>query len=331
MFSPLPADQEFPTQEWPFEPGPRSVKVHVRAPSAGFTPNTGLMLVLHNWGGRYDEPHYLRWCGLFADRFNVVALSINYLQSGESEVTPGKPYDHGFLQAIDALGAIAHVTRQLDAAKVAFNRRRCYAMGVSGGGNVTLMANKLAPHTFACAVDICGMPGLVDGVAYGEAQPSGLDAGYARDAKDPCYLSTDMQEIRDPGNRIHLEQQFAANPRNKVVIVHGLDDDVCLTPVKINVFRKMVVAGFRPDGHFLTQWHIDGEAVLNTGHSNGNRDQILCRFADGYLLEESPLALQVTGPNDFERRSVVQYETTNGRYSIDFRTGAPVIEFEARG
>jgi len=327
MIALLPVDQEFPAQEWPFEPGPRTVKVHVRTPSADFTPNTGLMLVLHNWGGRYDEPQYLRWCGLFADRYNVVALSVNYLQSGEHSVTPGKPYDCGYLQAMDVLGALAHVTRQLDAMGVVFNRRRCYAMGVSGGGNVTLMANKFAPHTFACAIDICGMPGLVDGVAYGEDQPSGLDAGYSRDPAHPCYLSADMQEIRDPGHPAHLEQQFAASPHNKVVIVHGLDDDVCLTPVKIDIFRKMVIAGFRPDGHFLTQWHIDGEAVLNTGHSIGNRDLVLCRFADSYLLEESPLALQVTGPNDFERGSVVQYATTNGRFTVDYSATAPAIKF----
>lgn len=329
----LPIEQQFVSQEWPFEPGERTVKIYVRTPGSGITPNTGIMLVLHNWGGRYDEPHYLNWCHLFADRFNVVAISVNYLQSrdGEPEIVGEKPYDHGYLQAIDALRALHHVMDQLDAEGVPFNRRRCYAMGISGGGNVTLMANKFAPHTFACVVDICGMPLLMDGVAYGEFNPSDLNAGYTRDPGHPAYLSPDMQEIRDPGNPRHLEQLFAANPRNKVITVHGLDDDTCLTPAKIEMFRNMVKSGLRPDAHFLTDWHVDGEAVVTTGHDVGAYGKVACRFGDDYLLEDGRLALQTTMPNDFERAGQTEYSTLNGRFIINYAAGAPSIACRPNG
>src|SRR5689334_20428388 len=96
----LDAAQEFEAQEWPYQPGPRTARMHVAQPPAGITANTGLMLVLHNWGGRYNEPHYLAWCRLFAERYNVVAMSVNYLQSGDTEpvVMGEKPYDCGYLQ-----------------------------------------------------------------------------------------------------------------------------------------------------------------------------------------------------------------------------------------
>ena len=178
----LQTDQEFIAQEWPFEPGERKVKMHVEAPDAGINDNTGLMLVLHNWAGRYNEAHYVQWCKAFADRYNVVAASVNYLQSGGGEPTIAgeKPYDHGYLQAVDCLRALYHIQRQITDAAITFNPRRCYAMGGSGGGNVALMANKLAPHTFACVVDICGMPGLTDGIAYGTGEyGSKLNAGYS--------------------------------------------------------------------------------------------------------------------------------------------------------
>jgi hypothetical protein len=93
----LESEQEFIAQEWPFQPGERKVKMHVEVPAAGIGADTGLMLVLHNWGGRYNEAHYLAWCKEFAGRYNVVAASVNYLQSGNGEptVTGEKPYDHG--------------------------------------------------------------------------------------------------------------------------------------------------------------------------------------------------------------------------------------------
>lgn len=320
----LPAEQYFASQEWPFEPGERSVKMYAQTPQAGITPNTGLMLVLHNWGGIYNEPQYLNWCRLFSNRYNVIALSVNYLQSGESEIIDGKPYDHGYLQAIDCLRALHHLSTQLDVAHIRFNRRRCYAMGASGGGNVALMANKFAPHTFACIVDICGMARLIDEVAYGVGT---LDAGYSRDPNHPTFLSTDMREIRDAGNSQHLNQLFAANPHNKVIIIHGLDDDVCLTPAKIEMFRNMVKAGLRPDAHWLTDWHVDEAAVTTTGHAVGARDKVTCRFADDYLLENGRLTLQSMMQSDFERGGQIEYSTCNGRFIIDYATGAPSIEF----
>ena len=322
----LASNREFATQEWPCEPGPRTFKVHVRPPEGGVKANTGLMLVLHNWGGRFDEAHYLSWCADFAQRYNVVALSVNYLQSGEAEVSPGKPYDHGYLQAIDALRALWYVGEELDEAGIAFNRRRCFAMGVSGGGNVALMANKFAPHTFACSVDICGMPLLMEEVAFGTAE-SGLNAGYSTDPADPAYLSGDLREIRDPGHPGHLPILFRANPSHKLVIVHGLDDDMCLTPAKIELFRNMVRAGLRPDAHFLTDWHINGEDVTTTGHAVGRRDKVTHRFADAYLLESGRLALQTESPNDFERRHRVIYATANGRFVVDYSEGPPTVTF----
>jgi hypothetical protein len=303
--------------------------MHVRAPEAGITSNTGLMLVLHNWGGIYNEAHYLSYCRLFAERYNVVAISVNYLQSGESVVTPGIPYDHGYLQAMDCLRALHHVQRQLDAAGVLFNRRRCYTMGGSGGGNVSLMASKFAPHTFACVVDICGMPGLLDPIAYGESEETDLSAGYSRDPQSAAYLSAGKQELLDAGNPHHLREQFVANPRNKVVIVHGLDDLSCGISGKIRVYHNMVKAGFQPDAHFLTPWHVDGEVITTSGHDNMARDKITLRYADDYLLENGRLALQVEAPNDFERAGKVEYSVTGGRFVVDYTSGPPQIAFEA--
>ena len=328
----LQPEQEFAAQEWPFEPGERRVKMHVAEPKAGINANTGMMLCLHNWGGIYNQPAYIQWCTAFADRYNVVAASVNYLQSGDGEpkIVGEKPYDHGYLQAMDCIRALYHISRQLTEAGAAFNPRRCYSMGGSGGGNVSLMVNKLAPHTFACVVDICGMPGLTDGIAYGTGEyGSGLNAGYAREPDSPARLTTDMQEIRDPGHPGHLKRHFQANPTNKVVIVHGLDDRSCPAPHKITIFRNMVAAGFHPDGHFLTPKDVDGQVITTTGHAVGNRQRVVETFADVYLLEAGSHALQLPGPNDFERGKQVAFPTTNGQVIVDYSAGPPSVRFEA--
>ena len=328
--SPLPEDSAFAAQPWPFHPGPRTVNMYVAAPAAGITAHTGIMLCLHNWGGRYNQTTYKGWCRAFAERYNVIAISVNYLQSGGGEPTiPGvKPYDHGYLQAMDCLRAIYHVRQRLKAAGIAFHPHRCYAMGGSGGGNVSLMVNKFAPHTFACVVDICGMPGLTDGIAYGTGEyGSHLNAGYSKDPASPAYLSPDMQEIRNPGLPAHLAIQYKANPNNKVVIVHGLDDRSCPVVHAITMFRNMVAAGFHPDGHFLTERDVDGTIITTTGHRVGNREKVTEKFADDYLLESGRLAATVAGPDDFERKSLVVYPTRGGRTIIDF-SGPPTIRFE---
>src|SRR5262245_14847049 len=48
------AEVEIPAQEWPLHPGPRTVKFSIFYPGGsleGVTPDTGLFLTLHNWGG----------------------------------------------------------------------------------------------------------------------------------------------------------------------------------------------------------------------------------------------------------------------------------------
>ncbi len=324
-------EQAFISQEWPFEPGERTVRMHLETPAAGITANTGLMLVLHNWGGRYNEPHYVAWCREFADRYNVIAASVNYLQSGDQPAHAAvQPYDFGYLQGIDGLRALHSIGGQLRAAGTPFNPRRCYAMGGSGGGNVALMVAKLAPHTFACIIDICGMPGLTDGIAYGLRETgTSLNAGYSRDPASPAFLARHMQEIRDPGFPAHLAIQFKANSAYKAVIVHGLDDTSCPAVDKIRIFHDMVAAGFRPDGHFLTAAAIDGKAVTTTGHPVGNRMLVVERFADVYLREDGALALAVPGPNDFERKQDVVYPVSGGRYIVDYSHGPPTIRFVA--
>lgn len=314
--------QKVAGQEYRFRPGARDVEFYIRAPKTGITAETGLMLVSHNWGGTWKMT--APWCDILADRFNLICMSVNYLQSGEA-VHNDVPYDHGLLQACDCLRALFEVQNRLDAAGIKFNRRRIYAAGASGGGNVSLMVNKLAPATFACIIDLCGMPGLTDEIAYGKCR---LNAGYSQDPASPKYLTPAMQEIRDPGNLAHLKIQYAANSANQVVIVHGLNDTSCSVADKMVIASQMTRAGFRPATHFLTPADIDGKIVTNIGHDIGNRPEVIAKFGGPYMNLTSKFHCQLNAPSNLDAKNDVVYPVTGGRYVISFK-GAPTVRFEA--
>lgn len=322
----LVQEQEFVAQPWPLQPGERTVKMWVQQPAVGVGAGTGLMLVLHNWGGVYNSPEYLQWCKTFSDRFNVIAVSVNYLQSGPNAWSAQQPYDHGYLQALDCLRALYTVWGQLRAQGIAFNEHRVYAMGGSGGGNVTQMVMKLAPHTFACGVDICGMPGLIDDIAYGTGHGTSLNAGYSRDPRTPGHLSSDMQQIRDFGNPEHCRLLHDANPGLKIVIVHGVHDQSCPVLPKILQYHNMLAAGLDVDAHFLTDFDVDGTVITTTGHPVGDREQVVLKYASVYMSEDGRMARATAGPSDFTRGGTFAYPTSKGKYVLDF-TAAPTIEF----
>ena len=302
----------------------RSVEVHICAPSGGINENTGLMLVSHNWGGTWEM--CWNWCPILSDKFNLITIDTNYYQSAWKNTDP-VAYDYGVIQAMDCLQALYEVRKYLDDNKIAFNRRRNYASGASGGGNISQMVNKFAPHTFGCIIDLCGMPGLTDDIAYNDHAI--LHANYSRDPNSSNYLTDSMKEIRDFGNLAHLAYQYSCNPDNQVVIVHGVDDDYCSCPEKARIFSNMLRAGFKPEGFFITPGMVDGIIVTNTEHSLGDRPYIIAKYGQRYIQETGEFIKQVA-KDDFDRQSIIKYPVSDGTYQIDYTHNAPVITFERK-
>jgi len=321
-----------PAQEWPRKPGPRTIRIYIHYPGgdrANVDERTGLMLSLHNWGGTgaigAPDPETL------AHRFNVVAISVDYVQSGKFDAEAGIPYDHGYFQALDALRALHFVWDGLKRAGTPFAEGRIFATGGSGGGNVSLMANKLAPRTFACIIDICGMPKLSDDVAFALPGGSRLNAGYSPDPDDPRYLNADAQAIRFVGHPAHTATMKALGNTAKVIIVHGTTDEACLPEDAQEMADNMQAAGLDVEPHFIIEGDLDGEVLKATGHSLGDRTRIVSKFADGYLMPDSTDAQVRTSPTDFEcRDEEVRYDTPNGVYIYSYKEGFPVGRFERR-
>ncbi len=323
---------EIPAQSWPARPGPRRVRVLVHYPGGMQTnvnAQTGVMLTLHNWGGTdcagTANPQVL------ADRLNVVAICVNYLQSGrQASIDDPEPYDFGYLQGLDALRALWYVCHGLEQANVAFDAGRMFCTGGSGGGNVTLMANKLALRTFACVVDMCGMAKLSDDIAYNVAGGSGLNARWSRDPTSPNYLSDDAQALRFVGHPGHLSQMKQLGTSSKVIVVHGTRDTTCPYPDAVEMVANMQAAKLDVEPHFLEDADLDGKVFTSTGHALGNRTEIVFRVAEKYLAPNGERSLRRTGPNDFQRADeLVRYQTSRGSFVISYEDGYPVGRFVA--
>jgi len=328
---PLPAEnasEELPAQEWAFQEGPRTITAYIYYPGNALeqvNEQTGLFLSLHNWGGTNAvgtaDPQFL------ADRYNVVAICADYLQSGPYDAATMPPYDFGYLQALDALRALFWVFDGLKKSDHPFHSERIYCTGGSGGGNVTQMANKLAPRTFAAIFDLSGMAKLNYDIAFGAEGGSYLNAGYSRNRKDPAYLSRDAHDLRDLGFKPHLETMKALGNETRIFVVHGADDAVCPVGDKRDIARNMKRAGLDLTAKFVQESDLDGTIFTNTGHGVGNRTKIVQHLADPLLLPESTTPATREGLSDFERREAIRYETRNGAWVISYETGYPVGSF----
>jgi len=267
----------------------------------------------------------------WATGYNVVAICVDYLQSGPygDEGRAHAPYDFGYLQALDALRALYFVFNGLDEAGKAFARGRIYATGGSGGGNVTLMANKLAPRTFACAIDMCGMAKLAYDIAFGVPGRTGLNAGYSDDPGKASYLTPDDQALRFVGHPEHARTMKLLGNTCKLIVVHGVDDASCPVEDAREMVANMQATGLDVEPHFVTEVDLDGKALKSTGHALGDRTLIVFRLADEYLLPDSPGRVVRQGFTDFERRDTeVRYATPNGTFVISYESGYPIGRFE---
>ncbi|MDD4181869.1 MAG: DUF2920 family protein, partial [Victivallaceae bacterium] len=314
-----------PAQKFPYHKGERTIKVYLYYPKGKLSEvnsTTGLFLTLHNWGGKNatgaPSPKIL------SIRYNTICIAVDYLQSGSRTV---EPYDYGYLQSLDALRALHYVWGALDAKGINFSKRRIYCCGGSGGGNVSQMANKFAPRTFACVVDLSGMASLTDDIAYNLLGGSKLNARYSKDPANLAYLEKQMQEIRDIGNPTHLEVMKKMGNIAKIIVIHGVDDTSCLASDKKRAVENMKAAGLDVEPHFIEKKDVDGKLIANSGHSIGNRTNLLIKYADKYLSEKSE-DMKKNTKADFEfKNEKIKYETSNGDYLISYKNGFPVSEF----
>ena len=296
---------------------PRRAEMYICTPSAGITADTGMLLVNHNWGGTWEMCS--AWCPILADAFDVITIDVNYYQSGWR--AGNGAYDSGVIQTMDCLRALYEVRQYAAENHILYDPRRTFACGASGGGNVSLMLNKFAPHTFACIIDLCGMV-FTEDIAFGTGT---LYAEYSRDPASPAYLAPEMLDIRNLANPEHLAFQYRCNPENKIIIVHGAEDGSCPCPDKVRVLEALLRAGFQPEFHLITRATSDGKIFTAPDHQLGDRPAIIVQVGKEFIAPDEKFAKRLNSDDDFIRKSRIVYPVSGGNYTIDYSKGSPEI------
>ena len=189
--------------------------------------------------------------------------------------------------------------RGLRAERIDFASDRLFATGGSGGGNVTLMAWKLAPRTFTAVVDMCGMKKLSDDIAFNIPGGSDLNARYRRDPNHPFALTRDHQELRWLGNPDHLQVTATLVSPTKIVTVHGVDDRTCPFADAEEFAAAAGAKGLDIHAHFVDTRQLDGEVFTSSGHALGNRTEIVFQVAGSMDRSGEARFTSAAGPDRF--------------------------------
>lgn len=286
-------------QEWPLKPGLRTVVAKVHYPMGtlkAVKKTTGMLATLHNWGGKGSEgtadPVVL------ANKLNVIAITVDYLQSGDEAFGP-LPYDHGLYQAVDVLRVLHAAWSDLKRRKIKWDSKRIYAVGGSGGGNVALMANRLAPRTFA-AILAMSAPMRME-------QEGPLDARWQ-------IVPLNEYEIRD----LTTTRKGWPRPVGAVQLVHGDADAV--TPFQNAVSAITAL----PANLFAVITGIFWGPFQNAQHDIGDRTQIALQFPALFAKQRR------NSKTDFDMKDTrVRYPVTGGAWVVDYKR-VPTLKWVGR-
>jgi dienelactone hydrolase len=259
------------------------------------TGNTGLMLVLHGWGGNRHQ--YREMMLDFSERYNVICMAPEYRDSGWDASKEGtgmrQPYDFSHLQVMDALAAFRAVSLEYPGG----NARRAFVWGGSQGGHIAMLATAFAPHTFAVTVDACGI------VYPDPAKERWKKAGLSKEDQSEW-------EIRDA-------RLFVDRIRNKVFLFHGDADEAVDIEQSYKLKDALERAGKEVEAHYTP----GGDHFLKPVTT---RTEQTIRYASENLGTRS-----IMGENDFERGSVFTFPCTGRTAQVDFRGDVPELSWIA--
>ena len=266
---------------------------------------TGLMVVLHGWGGNYHQ--YDSSCIDWANRFNVITLQVNYRDSND-----GSPiYDFGKYQAIDVLRAMKYVLSHYRT-----NDRRIIGWGGSGGGHVILQVGKMAPNTFSCIIECAGITRPTNSSDVEDGLYS-TDRGWEAMAlgKGVSYTTPEYQ-LRN--------HQYHADLYNaRVLMFHGDDDKVVSVQHAYDMADALVEAGKEVQLRIVEG---GGHAFAGAIDSSETSRLAVTNKYCSDVIETS----QTNGLTDFDRKSVISIPTDDGIYYVRYDDpGGVTLRFDA--
>ncbi|HJN18078.1 MAG TPA: prolyl oligopeptidase family serine peptidase [Armatimonadota bacterium] len=268
--------------------------------------DTGLMLLLHGWGGDYHQ--YDAYAEDWRNRYNCVMVQVQYRGSKDAST----PYDFGKYQAIDVLRCMHRVRQQCK-----INDERIFGWGGSGGGNVILQCGKMAPNTFALIVEHAGITHPTNA--------ADMEAGWDRPNRAGGWQGTALggtkeypeheKLVRDPVHHADLFNTkvyvFHPDLDTTVGVQHGIQMAYALKAAGKDAVLELIEGGN----------HSSGGALDPNERSR--------KTSTEFYAGEDILTRRKSGPTDFDRREPVRLPVNDGMYYqvvYDVEDGLPRLE-----
>ncbi len=249
--------------------------------------------------------------------------------------------DYGFIQAIDCLYAVYYVLSLCSYYGIKINKNRIFAYGSSLGGYLAQMCLRFAPSTFRLIADNSGFvnipPKEIFPVDMGATAKCVMKNGmivsliwsqlYSQNPNERFYFSPDMFQIRSLDYSSSLDS-FGKLCKSQIFMFHGRDDLIVNADGKNDLHKKYLEHGIESSFFCFSEKDVDNKVIKNSGHAMGaDIKKLFEKYCDEYCIEEAA-DNDFAKQTDFDKGSVIKYNTENGYFIIDYSAGVPSIKFE---
>lgn len=249
--------------------------------------------------------------------------------------------DFGFIQTMDCLYAVYYVLSLCNYYEIKINKSRIFAYGSSLGGYIAQMCLRFAPSTFSLIADNSGYVNIPEreifpvdvGAAVrcvmgnGMVVSSILEQLYSQDPNERFYFSPDMFQIRSLDYLTSLDS-FSELCEAEIFMFHGREDLIVNAEEKNNLHKKYLEHGITSNFFCFSEKDVDGKVIKNSGHAMGADIKKLFEQYCGNCCTNVERKGMFDKQTDFDKGSVIKYNTENGYFIIDYSEGVPTIKFE---
>lgn len=269
----------------------REFEVRLTEPDGGISEETGLLVLIPGYGGGIESNVFKKMRNLFSDKYNLLVMQCSYFGSEfmdarmtdflnsksdwaanseprEKNVgvqivmneTPENFNDMSYMQAMDLITATLLSIRLVQESDCHFNQKKIILYGVSHGGYLAYLMNRLCPGLYSFIIDISGYvtPYFLNNLRPLKNEANWFFIDYMIRRTKEVQFESELYDLK------YLYQSFSNTCR--VISFGGRDDEMVDIREKEDFIHSI---GVTADIIVVSADEVDGELFMNAEHGLG--------------------------------------------------------------